>query len=154
MMIEVFKRFDDQALGSDKVGECSGEREGKFGKTPVPPNTTPKNQFAPKPNQTHKRREKPSEKLSMQGNKHEKKRQPTPKAKPVRFHCDHCGRDGHKREFCFRRRRKERLAREMENKDRYRPSCGVPKPRVVPQSEGVVHTVPSRRDQGFPTRGA
>jgi hypothetical protein len=111
MMIDAFKRFDGQALGSDKVGECSGEREGKFGRTPVPPHTTPKNQFAPKPNQTHKPREKPSEKPSVQGNKHEKKAQPTPKAKSVRFHCEHCGRDGHKREFCFRRRREERLAR-------------------------------------------
>jgi hypothetical protein len=30
----------------------------------------------------------------------------------------------------------------------------VPEPRVVPRSEGVVHTVPSWRDWGFPTRGA
>jgi outer membrane biosynthesis protein TonB len=118
MMIEAFKRFDSQALGSDKVGECSGEREGKFGKTPVPPHTTPMNQFSPKPNQTHKPREKPSEKPSEQGNKHKKKAQPTPKAKPVHFHCEHYGRDGHKREFCFRRIREERLAREMANKDR------------------------------------
>jgi hypothetical protein len=80
MMIEAFKRFDGQALGPDKVGECSVEREGKFGKTLVPPHTTPKNQFAPKPNQTHKLREKPSEKPIVQGNKHEKKPQPTPKA--------------------------------------------------------------------------
>jgi hypothetical protein len=43
MMITTFERFDGQALGSDKVGECSGEREVKFGKTPVPPHTTPKN---------------------------------------------------------------------------------------------------------------
>jgi hypothetical protein len=47
MMIATFKRFDGQVLGSDKVGECSGEGEGKFGKTPVPPHTTPKNQFPP-----------------------------------------------------------------------------------------------------------
>jgi hypothetical protein len=45
MMIAVFKHFDGQALGSDKAGECSGEREGKFGKTPVRPHTTPKNYF-------------------------------------------------------------------------------------------------------------
>jgi hypothetical protein len=63
-------------------------------------------------------------------------------------------RDGHKREFCFRRRREERLAREMANKDRYHPSHGVLEPRVVPRSEGVMHTVPSWRDWGFPTRGA
>jgi hypothetical protein len=151
MMIEAFKRFDGQALGSDKVGECSGEREGKLGKTLFTPHTTHKNQFAPKPNQTHNPREKPSEKLSVQGNKHEKKPQPTPKAKPVRFHCEHCGSDGHKREFCFRRIREERLPREMANKDRYRPSRGVPNPRVVPRREGVVHTDPSWRDRGFPT---
>jgi hypothetical protein len=147
MMIAAFKRFDGQALGLDKVGKCSGEREGKFGKIQVPPHTTPKNQFAPKPNQTHKPREKPSEKPSVQGNKHEKKLQP----KPVRFHCEHCGRDGHKREFCFKRRREKRLAREMANKDRYHPSRGVPEPCVVPRSEGVVHMVPSWRDRSFPT---
>jgi hypothetical protein len=50
MMIEAFDCFDGQELGSNKVGECSGEREGKFVKTLVPPHTTPKNQFAPKPN--------------------------------------------------------------------------------------------------------
>jgi hypothetical protein len=43
MMIAAFKRFGGQALGSDKAGECGGEREGKFGKTLVPPHTTPKN---------------------------------------------------------------------------------------------------------------
>jgi hypothetical protein len=43
MMIEAFKHFDGHALRSDKVGECNGEREGKFGKTPVPLHTTPKN---------------------------------------------------------------------------------------------------------------
>jgi hypothetical protein len=42
----------------------------------------------------------------------------------------------------------------MANKDRYRPSRGVPEPRVLPRSEGVVHAVPSWRDRGFPTRGA
>jgi hypothetical protein len=50
MMIEAFDCFDGQALGSNKVGECSGEREGMFVKTLVPPHTTPKNQFAPKTN--------------------------------------------------------------------------------------------------------
>jgi hypothetical protein len=29
-MIASYKRFDGWALGSDKFGECSGEREGKF----------------------------------------------------------------------------------------------------------------------------
>jgi hypothetical protein len=30
VMIASYKRFDGWALGSDKFGECSGEREGKF----------------------------------------------------------------------------------------------------------------------------
>jgi hypothetical protein len=32
--------------------------------------------------------------------------QPHPKPKPklVRFHCGYCGRDGHKDEFCFKRK--------------------------------------------------
>jgi hypothetical protein len=98
----------------------------------------------------HKPREKPSE----QGKKPKKKPQPTPKEKPVRFHCEYCERDGHKREFCFRRKMDERFCREMANKDRYRPSRGVPDPRVVPWSKGVVHTITSWRDRGFPTQGA
>jgi hypothetical protein len=35
MMIASCKRFDGWALGFDKVGESSGEREGKFGNVPV-----------------------------------------------------------------------------------------------------------------------
>jgi hypothetical protein len=45
----------------DKVGEGSGERERKFGNVSVPPQPTPKDKFASKPNQP---REKPSEKAS------------------------------------------------------------------------------------------
>jgi ElaB/YqjD/DUF883 family membrane-anchored ribosome-binding protein len=41
MMIASCKRFDGWALGSDKVGESSGEREGKFGNVSVPPQPTP-----------------------------------------------------------------------------------------------------------------
>jgi hypothetical protein len=55
MIIAEFERFYGQALGLDKVGECSGERR-EIGKIPVPPQTTPKNQFAPKPNQPLKPR--------------------------------------------------------------------------------------------------
>jgi hypothetical protein len=43
MMIAVFNHFDGQVLGSNKVGECSGEREDTFGKTLVPPHTRPEN---------------------------------------------------------------------------------------------------------------
>jgi hypothetical protein len=50
MMIASCKRFHGWALGFDKVGESSGEREGKFGNVPVPPQSTPKEKFAPKPN--------------------------------------------------------------------------------------------------------
>jgi hypothetical protein len=50
IMIASCKRFDGWALGFDKVGERSGEREGKFGNVPVPPQSTPKDKFAPKPN--------------------------------------------------------------------------------------------------------
>jgi hypothetical protein len=73
--------------------------------------------------------------------KPEPKENPKPKPKPKPFHCEHCGRDGHIVEFCFRRKREERVARELANKDRYHPSHGVPKPRLVPRSEGMVRTI-------------
>jgi hypothetical protein len=50
MMITGYKRFDGWALGSLKFGESSGEREGKFGNIPVPPQPTPKDKFPSKPN--------------------------------------------------------------------------------------------------------
>jgi hypothetical protein len=64
MMIASCKRFDGWALGFDKVGESSGEREGKFGNVLVPPQSTPKDKFAPKPNQLPKTRDKSSENMS------------------------------------------------------------------------------------------
>jgi hypothetical protein len=72
---------------------------------------------------------------------------PKPKSKP--FHCEHCGRDGHLAEFCFRRKRGERLSRELANKDRYRPSRGVPKPRLVSRGEGMVRTIYPRERREF-----
>jgi hypothetical protein len=71
---------------------------------------------------------------------------PKPKPKPRPFHYEHCGRDGHLAEFCFRRKREERLARELANKDRYRPSRGVPEPRLVPRGEGMVRTIYPREE--------
>jgi hypothetical protein len=65
----------------------------------------------------------------------------------------HCGWDGHLVEFCFRRKCKERLARELANKDRYRPSHGVPKPRLVSRSEGMVRTIYPRERREFVPRG-
>jgi hypothetical protein len=64
MMTASCKHFDGWALGFDKVGESSGEREGKFGNDPVPSQPTPKDKFASKPNQLLKPRDKPSEKAS------------------------------------------------------------------------------------------
>jgi hypothetical protein len=46
--------------------------------------------------------EKPVEKLS--GEKPSEQPQPKPKPKLLRFHCGYCGRDGHKDEFCFKRK--------------------------------------------------
>jgi hypothetical protein len=59
---------------------------------------------------------KPVEELS--GEKPSEQPQPKPKPKFVRFHCGYCGRDGHKDEFCFKRKREERVAKEWV-KDRY-----------------------------------
>jgi hypothetical protein len=123
MMIASCKRFDGWALGFDKSGESSGEREGKFGNVSVPPQSTHKDKFALKPNQSLKTSEKTSEKSCED---------PHPKSKhrPIRFHCDFCGKDGHKREFCFKRKREERMPKEWANKDKYHPSNGVLEPCV------------------------
>jgi hypothetical protein len=72
--------------------------------------------------------EKPVEKPS--GEKPSKQPHPKPKPKLVRFHCGYCERDGHKDEFCFKRKREERMAKEWANKDKYHPSNGVLEPRV------------------------
>jgi hypothetical protein len=45
------------------------------------------------------------------------------------------------------------LARALGNKDRYRPSCGVPEPRLVPQGEGMVRTIYPRERREFVPRG-
>jgi hypothetical protein len=71
---------------------------------------------------------KPVEKLS--GEKPSEQPQPKLKRKLVRFHCCYCGRDGHKDEFCFKRKREERMVKEWANKDKYHPSDGVLEPRV------------------------
>jgi hypothetical protein len=108
MMIASYKRFDGWALGFDKVGEGSGEREGKFGNVSAPPQPTPKDMFASKPNHLLKPSEKVSEKTSEK-----------PCGKPSEKPCEYCGKDGHKREFCYKRRREERMAKEWANKDGY-----------------------------------
>jgi hypothetical protein len=94
---------------------------------------------------------KEGEKLSEE--KPEPKGNPKPKPKPKPFHCDNCGRDGHLAEFCFRRKCEERLSRELANKDRYHPSCGVPEPRLVPRGEGMVRTIYTRERRELVPRG-
>jgi hypothetical protein len=136
-------------LGIDKSGEISGEREEKFGNVLVPPQFTPKHKVAPKPNQSLKPREKPSEKVSEKPSEMPcEEPHPKPKPRPIRFHCEFCGRDGHKKEFCYKRRREARMAKEWANKDRYHPSHGVPEPHVsLLKGRGFVCTVPAWRDR-------
>jgi hypothetical protein len=70
--------------------------------------------------------------------------QPKPKPKLMRFHCGYCGRDGNKDEFCFKRKRELRMAKEWANKDKYHPSNGVLEPRVhMPRAKASVRTVPT-----------
>jgi hypothetical protein len=86
--------------------------------------------------------EKPVEKPS--GGKPSDQPQPKPKPKLVRFHCGYCGRDGHKDEFCFKRKREERMAKEWANKDKYHPFSGVLEPRVLmPKAKASVRIVPA-----------
>jgi hypothetical protein len=92
--------------------------------------------------------EKPS------GEKPSEQPQPNPKTKLVRFHCGYCGKEGHKDEFCFKRKREERMAKEWANKDRYNPSHGVPKPRVpLPRGKDVVRSVPAMGGASSHSRG-
>jgi hypothetical protein len=86
--------------------------------------------------------EKPVERVS--GEKLSEQPQPKPKPKLVRFQCGYCGRDGHKDEFCFKRKREERMAKEWANKEKYHPSNGVLEPRVqMPRAKASVKTVPA-----------
>jgi hypothetical protein len=104
-----------------------------------------------------KESEKPSEEKPVEkpsGEKPSEQPQPKPKPQLVWFHCDYCGRDGHKEEFCFKRKREERLAKEWANKDRYNPSHGVPKSRMpLPRGKAVVRSVPVWGDGSSRSRG-
>jgi hypothetical protein len=86
--------------------------------------------------------EKPSEEKLVENASGEKpSEQPQPKPKPmlVRFHCGYCGRDGHKDEFCFKRKREERMSKELANKNKYHTSDGVLEPRVqMPRAKANV----------------
>jgi hypothetical protein len=93
---------------------------------------------------------KPVEDLSRE--KPSEQPHPMPKPKLVRFHCGYCGRDGHKEEFFFKRKREERMAKEWANNDKYHPSDGVLEPRVqMPRAKANVRTVRAwgeRKDVG------
>jgi hypothetical protein len=65
-----------------------------------------------------------------------------PKPKPIMFHCSYCGRDGHKGEFFFKKRREEKMAKEWANKDRYNPYHGVHESRMpLPRGKAIVRIV-------------
>jgi hypothetical protein len=91
--------------------------------------------------------EKPSEEKLVEKPSREKPNErphPKPKAKPIRFHCGYCGRDGHMDEFFFKRKCEERMAKEWANKDKYHPSSGVLEPGVqMPRAKACVRTVPA-----------
>jgi hypothetical protein len=55
IMMKTYKRQDGEALGANKVGEGSGENEGKIGDIPEPPKTHHKNAFVPKSNHLRNR---------------------------------------------------------------------------------------------------
>jgi hypothetical protein len=157
MMIEAYKRYDGQVLGSDKVDDGSGENEGKIGDITEPPKTHHKNAYAPKPNPLRNQLDtipappvfrphtdnfqKPIKFKCDLGNEFfgkngEKPSEEKPQPKLIPFHCEHCGSAEKPQpklitEFCFRRKREERFSRDMANKDSYRASRGVPEPRMV-----------------------
>jgi hypothetical protein len=104
-----------------------------------------------------KESEKPSEEKPVEkpsGEKPSEQPHSKPKHKPIKFHCGYCGKDGHKDEFCFKRKREERMAKEWANKDRYNPSHGIPKPRMpLPRGKAVVRSVPAWGDVSSCSRG-
>jgi hypothetical protein len=160
MIMETYKHQEGQALGSEKIGEISGEGGEKIGDILAPPKTYHKNAYAPKPNPLRNKLDtnldppifphstddfqkpikfksnlgnvffgKESEKSSDEkpveqpsGEKPSEQPHPKPKPKPIKFHCDYCGRDGHKGGFRFKKRREEKMAKEWPNKDKYNPS--------------------------------
>jgi hypothetical protein len=164
-MIEEFKRADGRGLGFEKLGEKGGENSGEsvyekcVESTPEfevirdiqgPLPKAPKNSFTPKPNHLCNKLDttqdppkfppkandfqKPVKFVSEKGVKPREK--PESKLKPIPFTCEYCGKERHLAEFCYKRKRDERLAREQVNQDRYRQSHGIPEPRV-PLQRGV-----------------
>jgi hypothetical protein len=102
--------------------------------------------------------EKASEEKSVEelsGEKPSEQPQSKPKTRLVRVRCGYCGKEGHKVEFCFKRKREERMAKEWANKDWYNPSHGVPKTRMpLPRGKAVVRSVLAWGDVSSRSRGA
>jgi hypothetical protein len=62
--------------------------------------------------------------------------------------------DGHKREFCYKRKREARMAKEWANKDMYHPSHSVPETCMrLPKGKGFVRKVPAWGDERSRSRG-
>jgi hypothetical protein len=158
-MIEEFKRADGHGLGFEKLGEKVGENSGEslyekcvesnpefevIGDIQVPLPKAPKNSSTTKPNHLCNKLnttqdppkfppktndlKKPVRLVSEKGVKPSEN--PEPKPKPIPFRCEYCGKERHLAEFCYKRKRDERLAREQANQDRYRQSHGIPESRV------------------------
>jgi hypothetical protein len=145
------------------VGENSGESVYEkcvesnpefevIGDIQVPLPKAPKNTFTPKPNHLCNKLDttqdppkfppktndfqKPVKFVSEKGEKPREK--PEPKPKPIPFRCEYFGKERHLAEFCYKRKRDERLAREQANQE----SHGIPEPRVpLPRGVGSVKSV-------------
>jgi hypothetical protein len=171
IMIEEFKRADGRGLGFEKLDEKVGENSGEsvyekcvesnpefevIRDIQVPLPIAPKNTFTPKPNHlcnkldtTHDPPRFPpktndfKKPVKFVSEKDEKPREkPEPRPKPIPFRCEYCGKERHLVEFCYKRKRDERLAREQANQDRYRQSHGIPEPKVpLPRGVGSVRSV-------------
>jgi hypothetical protein len=91
----------------------------------------------------------------LSGEKPSEQPQSKPKPKLVRFHSRYCGKEDHKDEFFFKRKREGRMAKEWANKDGYNPSHGVPKTRMpLPWGKAMVRSVPAWGDVSSRSRGA
>jgi hypothetical protein len=184
MMMETYKRQDGRGFESEMIGESSGEGEQKIGDILAPPKTHHKNAYIPKPNPLlnkldtnpdppifphstndfqkpikfistlgkvffRKESEKPSEEKPVELPSGEK-----PSEQPHSQGVGYCGKDGHKDEFCFKRKREERMAKEWAKKERYHPSHGVPKPCMpLPRGKAVVRSVPAWGNGNSCSRG-
>jgi hypothetical protein len=172
-------------LGFEKLGEKVGENSGEsvyekcvesnpefevIGDIQVPLPKAPKNSFTPKPNHLCNKLDttqdppkfplktidfqKPVKFVSVKVEKPREK--PEPKPKRIPFRCEYCGKERHLTEFCYKKKRDERLDREQANQDRYRRSHGIPEPRVpLQRGGGSVRSVGRVGAQGgrFPQRG-